>query len=66
MYRTSLDDPTCKKTNLDFERVIMEEKLSDLDINATQRIPYSAKLWRRKTLANLANDGPITKFYPPI
>ena len=29
-------------------------------------IPYSAKLWRRKTLANLANDGPIAKFYPPI
>ena len=32
------DDPTCKKTKLDFERVIMGEKLSDLDINAAQRI----------------------------
>ena len=25
------DDRTCKKTKLDFERVIMGEKLSDLD-----------------------------------
>ena len=32
------DDPICKKTKLDFERVIMGEKLSDLDINAAQRI----------------------------
>ena len=32
------DDPPCKKTKLDFERIIMGEKLLDLDINAAQRI----------------------------
>ena len=32
------DDPTCKETKLDFERVIRREKLSNLDINAAQRI----------------------------
>ena len=31
------DDPTYKKTKVDFERIIMEEKLLDLDINAAQR-----------------------------
>ena len=28
---------TCKKTKIDFERIIMGEKLLDLDINAAQR-----------------------------
>ena len=32
------DDPPCKKIKLDFERIIMGEKLSDLDINAAQRV----------------------------
>ena len=31
-------DAPCKKTKLDFERIIMGEKLLDLDINAAQRI----------------------------
>ena len=32
------DDPSCKKIKLDSERIIMGEKLSDLDINAAQRV----------------------------
>ena len=32
------DDPTCKKIKLDFERIIMGEKLPDSDINAAQRV----------------------------
>ena len=32
------DDPPCKKIKLDFERIIMGEKLSDMDINAAQRV----------------------------
>ena len=32
------DDPPSKKTKLDFKRIIMGEKLLNLDINATQRM----------------------------
>ena len=32
------DDSPCQKIKLDFERILMAEKLSDLDINAVQRV----------------------------
>lgn len=35
---TAADGPSCKQIRVDFERIIMGEKLSDLDINAAQRI----------------------------
>ena len=49
------DDPPC----MDFERIIMGEKLSDLDINATQRIlkQQFANMRTWTGINSLSNEG---------